>query len=811
MGAAAAMKTAACFCLAVVAATACRGAGGPSAPPPPSPPLVISERGAEPRYAILIAEDAVESVRYAALELRDYVERLTGTRLPVVAGGLPPPDGTDAAVPSGGICVPPVRTPRSIFIRHVEDPALGEDGFLIRAVADGDLSVSGGRRGVLYGVYELLEAYCGVGWFASWRTVVPRLDRFEVPSTLDIRQKPAFPARTEGWLDEKRNGDFCARLRLNGQRCPLEARHGGFALRPGHGNGHTFGRYLPAKEFFKDHPEYFALYKGERNPGQPCLSNPDVLAIFKERVLDWIRKYPDGDLYMVTQNDNWVHCQCDECRAIEEEEGSPAGCVLRFVNAIAEDVEKEFPGKFLETYAYMWSQKAPKRMRPRRNVWIYLCNDGTQGPPYLDRHRTHEEQRGSPFSFARTLEDWRDVADNIHVYDYNTNFSRSLYAFPIELTFAPNLRLYRDCNVKYVNGFGGQYTLHSDFAELKLWLYAKLAWNPDQPVEPLLKRFFNGYYGAAAPMAREIFDILQREYAPENSGFLGMYQRDERLYPEGTLRRCRALWDEALAAVKGAPALECNVRMSALPVAWMLLETHPMPKRFFVSRNPSAFAYDDPEALSLVRQIRSAMEECPDIVLAENKIDRLPQIERMERIENPTEPGESGDMLPLEEKCFAQIAWSSRAKFEDDPEAGDGRAMRCFNNANGPAARLAMRDVAFDPGTAYRIRVRARIDRGEAREDAAAFSAYVRGKTGSPYGFDGEKRLRRTWLVGEVSEDDAWHELPAWVPSDGESLYLMRGSCDRWPDSPTAADAPAAVWFDCAEIVRAEAGAVEVP
>ena len=770
--------------------------------------VIVAERGVKPQYAIRFASDAGENVRYAADELRDYVDRITGTKLPIVSDGtMSTPQVKESESVSGvlsaEIHVPPVPSPRSIVLREIKDPSLGDDGFTVRMASDGDVMVSGGKRGVLYAVYELLERYGGVGWFASWRTVVPQCERFELPEGLYIREKPAFPVRTTAWLDSKRNGDFCARLRLNGVRCPVEAKHGGSGMRPARGNGHTFHRYMPPKEFFAEHPEYYALDEdGKRNPGQPCLTHPEVLAIFKERVLGWMRKYSDGDLYMVTQNDNHIYCRCDGCRRIYEEEGSPSGAVLRFVNAIAEHVEHEFPDKVVETYAYMWSQEPPRHVRPRRNVMIYLCNDGTQGPPYLNRHKTLLEQRNTRFSFAKTLEAWAKVARRIHIFDYNTNFSRTFYAFPIELTFAPNLRFYRDCGVEYVNGYGGEYTLHSDFAELKLWLYAKLAWNPDQDVQSLLARFFEGYYGTAAPMARAAFDILQREYPSDKC--LGMYQRNEVVYSDETLRKCETLWVAALAAVKGDEVLERNVRMSALTVAWMRFERRPLPKRFFATCNPEAFAFQDAESIWLVSQIRAALAECRDIRLAENKVDRDEQLAMLSLVENPPAPPKNcvGKLL-LEEKSMTRLAWSNRAKFEDDPKAGDGKAMRCFNKSHGPSAQLSFADIAFDSGAKYRIRVRARIDRGEAEDTAAAFSLYVRRKGhGSPLAANGKKRMRRTWKVSEVSEEYAWYELPEWTPRGDEVFFVMRGSCDAWPKNFTAKDVPDSVWIDCIEIIR---------
>jgi hypothetical protein len=90
--------------------------------------------------------------------------------------------------------------------------------------------------------------------------------------------------------------------------------------------------------------------------------------------------------------------------------------------------------------------------------------------------------------------------------------------------------------------------------------------------------------------------------------------------------------------------------------------------------------------------------------------------------------------------------------------------------------------------------VRARIDRGEAVNTAAALSLYIRRKG------HGKKRVRRTWKVSEVSEEYAWYELHEWTPREDEVFFVMRGSCDAWPKNSTAKDVPDAVWIDCVEI-----------
>ena len=52
----------------------------------------LAVRGRAPEYAIVRAAEASPSVKYAAEELRDFTERMTGVRLPIVTdeGPLPP-------------------------------------------------------------------------------------------------------------------------------------------------------------------------------------------------------------------------------------------------------------------------------------------------------------------------------------------------------------------------------------------------------------------------------------------------------------------------------------------------------------------------------------------------------------------------------------------------------------------------------------------------------------------------------------------------------------------------------------------------
>ena len=135
--------------------------------------IVLCERGKVANASIVLQEKAGPSVRYAAEELQRCIGKMTDVKLPIIEGETK-------------------RTAKAI--RLIETDEYGADGFRVR-VNNGSVEIFGGRRGILYGSFELLEKYGGCGWYASWHEVIPRKDRFTVPSDLDDTQKPAFEMR----------------------------------------------------------------------------------------------------------------------------------------------------------------------------------------------------------------------------------------------------------------------------------------------------------------------------------------------------------------------------------------------------------------------------------------------------------------------------------------------------------------------------------------------------------------------------------------------------------------------------------------
>lgn len=492
--------------------------------------VVLLDRETSRPASVSIPEDASPSQRYAAAEYAAYLKRMTGCEVSTVVGG----------------CGRGVRI-------LTADPSenLGEDGFTLRAKGDA-LEIRGSRvRGCLYGVYELLERFGGCRWYASDFEVVPQLSRLAVPDDLNVTERPAFAMRQAWWYDVMRHPFFAARLRLNGFNhtdLPVPEEVGGDSFRFG-GNlpsCHTFYTLMPPGKYFKEHPEYYSLINGKRQThrSQLCLTNPDVLRIVTEEVLARIRRDPGAKFYGISQNDCWGWCECANCKAIDEAECSHAGTMVKFVNAVAEAVEREFPDVLIETLAYQYTRRPPKTLRYRHNVVPCLC---THGGDMANPYATGSYEFNA--SFRADIASWKNQGRELYVWDYATLFGGLPGICPDVRSIAPNIRFFRDNNVKELFQQGCGAGAHAHLDALKVWLSAKLMWNPDADETALIREFTDAYYGAAAALVREDIDETVRTFS---SGKMPLNCEDPRplgKMPPSYFAASRTRLERALAAV----------------------------------------------------------------------------------------------------------------------------------------------------------------------------------------------------------------------------------------------------------------------
>jgi hypothetical protein len=568
--------------------------------------LALVSKGAS-EYVIVRPAKATTPQLYAAEELRDIVKAMTGATLAIQtdAGALPPK----------AILLGVTKHTEKLLGAKVDLKKLGDDGFRIKACSPHLVIAGSGVRGTLYGVYELLERYGGCRWYASFFSVTPNVKDWSVPDALDDTQIPAFVMREPFWFDMFK-GDFAARSRANGNRMAVTEKHGG-KIRFGAGLFvHTFNRLMPPGEFFAEHPEYFSEIKGKRvaDHSQLCLSNPDVIRICTERLLARIRTDPDAKLYSLSQNDWRGYCTCPKCKALDDREETPAASVIHFVNQVAAEVEKEFPNAWIETLAYQYTRKPPKTLRPRHNVVPRLCTIECDFSLPLDKSPYPQNAR-----FVEEIKGWSKVTDKLYIWDYTTNFGHYVSPHPNFACLKSNAQFFRDNNVVGLFEQGAYQGRHAEFAELRAWVLAKLLWNPDQDVNALYDDFFAGYYGNAAPFVRKYWDELHT-FVTDPAVTLNIWTAPQaKYYPDGFFERSLQVWKQAEAAVANDPLRSYNVRMSALPVYYALLQRMGgQSANYIFEGNRFVPKEGNAEYASLAKVFLDRFAEAKDIRISEN-------------------------------------------------------------------------------------------------------------------------------------------------------------------------------------------------
>jgi hypothetical protein len=520
----------------------------------PSGAAVICDRG-HSEYRIVAPKTASPAVSYAAKELQSYLSQISGSRLPIVSEEA---EGRGPAFFLG----PCKHNVKAGLVDQAKK--LHEDGVLIKTSGP-DISLLGqNERGNLYSIYVLLEKYLCVRFLAWDCTVVPKQPKLTLPQ-ISYAYSPPFMYRETLYFNSFPK-EIAARQRLNGPYTKCDASVGGkIDFYP---YVHSFDDLIPPEEYSKDHPEYFGMQNGKRVAGhvhaQLCLTNPDVLRICNEKVLKWIDEHPDVPIIDVSQNDGNGPCECDKCMAIVREEGSQHGPILRFVNAIADEVAKKYPDKWVETLAYAYSTKPPAITKPRSNVIIRLCHAGCYFHGF--------EQCGLGANLTSYIEQWSKLTKRIFIWHYSTDFAHYLAPDQNLQGLAKDIKYY-GCHG--VNGLMVQCDYQSpggEKAELREYLAAQLMWDPTQDPMRIRTEFCNGYYGKAAADVMKFLALEDKVAGDPNVHAFGAWDPEKTVSRE-FLKDALAILEQARLASK-TKTIRNRVEKLMLPF-WYMQLTYP--------------------------------------------------------------------------------------------------------------------------------------------------------------------------------------------------------------------------------------------
>lgn len=496
--------------------------------------------------AIVVAQDASQTDLYAAEKLEYYLEKISGADISVVSRAT---DGINIFVGEAAAV-------------EVENEANGS--YKIKSDENSVYIRGAGSRGTIYGVFGFLEKYCGCKWYKHDNIVIPQNNDISVENGIDYSYNVFFEY-TQTDTASSRDPEFSLANGHNGSAYVVLSKEQGGVVEYISNFAHTLTtQFCKKDQYLQSNPEYFAVHDGARLGDQLCLTNPDVLKVVTDEVLDLIEKRydPDSSLQIVslTQHDNQNYCECENCKAVDNANGSHSGTMITFANAVAEAVEKAgYENVVIDTFAYQYTRKAPCVVAPRDNVIVRLCSIECCFGHTLDNPDCEENA-----SFMTDLREWGKICDRIYVWDYVNNYKETVCIFPNFHVLQRNVQIFHENNVKGLYEEGNYYVAECDgeFSELRTYLLSKLLQDPYINLEPELDGYLQAVYGDGWESIKEFLSVME-DHAVTERKHLKIYQtaRDT-LYGMSAcdIKYCDELWETAKASAKTDEQLQAVLR-----------------------------------------------------------------------------------------------------------------------------------------------------------------------------------------------------------------------------------------------------------
>ena len=546
-------KFAIAFVLAVLSFgwNGCSDGNNPAQPDPAAPgePVTIGAT----THALVLEPDASPSEQNAAEEFQKYFKACTGSEIPMVESGAK----TDRSMIVLGLG----PHARSLGVNPGLEQ-LGDQGFMIRTEAPHIVIAGTPGAGTLYGVHRFLEDHFGVRWLAPGVTRTPAVAEVTVPPTNRI-VKPAFTWRHTSYAWPGKDADFKARVADNDGANGEDSPHG-FQISHD-GRCHSYFRYVSPGEFFDEHPEYFSEIGGVRvrEETQLCLTNPDVLELVTERMLQRMAERPQNLQHNFSQMDYYNYCQCGPCTEMNELYGTNGGTQFWFVNQLAERTSQVYPHKHIGTLAYTYTEEPPKGMTMHPNAAVWLCHMY----PSCDSHPIavcpHDAQ------YKRRAQEWSRICFHLYMWHYITNFTHYYTPFPNFRAMAADLKFYRDIGVEgiYLQGMGNSGG-GGEFSLLRPYYGMKLLWDPDQDPETLRREFLQGYYGAAWEPLETYIEMIHAKVEDDNI-HMHLYTNPAMGYlTDPIMNEANRLFDEAESVVEADAEMLERVKVARMPLVY---------------------------------------------------------------------------------------------------------------------------------------------------------------------------------------------------------------------------------------------------
>jgi hypothetical protein len=465
----------------------------------------------QPCATIYTAAKPNDKVKLAATELQTYLQKISGAKLDIL---------TEADNPHGTLILvgPSSRASQAAHDMGASIPAgltpgRRDEGFVVvcgdslwpLVLAGND---AGPYHGTEYAVYEFLNRL-GVRWFmpGDYGEVVPKLATITVPA-MRVIEKPSFIMRN-WWVHalppyDEQESRWKLRNKMNPE--PMFAVPGDSSVR----------NVLPPADRVKAEPDLFALNQdGTRNPYHPNLTNPKTIEYAANVIKKYLRQHPDANSYGFAPDDGLPRDYSPETLKLNQgftdllgRPGVPAEMStteewIGFVNKVAQEVHRDFPGIYIATNGYANRNLPPQGVKLDDHLVImFAAIWSCTLHAYDDPHCWQKVRQ------AEILRRWCELCPNVWVYNYNYQMLvSSLAAIPETRKIRRELPLMKKWGVIGFNDEARNQWMENGIQSR--YLRAKLEWNADADAEAILRDYFSRWYGPAVEPMRAFYEALE--------------------------------------------------------------------------------------------------------------------------------------------------------------------------------------------------------------------------------------------------------------------------------------------------------------
>ncbi len=439
-------------------------------------------------YAVVVPAEMTVYMQSAVDSFTKWMKETTGYELPVIT----PDQSAEHEIVLGK----DLRENEAVNAAVLE---ITNDGYAI-VVDGGDLYISATtHRGVGYGIYDFLTKYMGVRFYGINYTYLRDVGTVTLAEGLKDVYSPRWQVRsTSGYYmyDE--------------------------SYIPGYNYGYMITAKHTDRAVEMGDPTFITAGSGHSLPGysetegsgvSPCMRDDDVYALVLKNILAELTLAPNRTAVGVSAGDGYIYCKCEKCTDFMDAHGGKAFApLLDFINRLADDINKAYPGVRVNTYIYQYTHGVPEGMSVSDNVNIWFCMDEA-----CFQHAINDPNCPKNVKVAAEMRAWAELCkvDNFYQYDYEWNHGGGPLPDPNPYVYWENAQFLKECDLA-----GGHYCNYymngGNMDDLRYYLRHNLAWNPDMTKEEyttMMEEFMADYYGDAAPAMKCYLDAL---YAPEN-------------------------------------------------------------------------------------------------------------------------------------------------------------------------------------------------------------------------------------------------------------------------------------------------------